>query len=135
MVASAPSSERPSRIGGRVMSSNDLSTPRLLRQWVERHGDLCKVTPLPFPGKWKYESRRSANWRKRKKGQREIHRVFVGLVSVINGLDVGKTFAEQTVGAGKFDTILEIELAQRLALHELLAEATRYARVRREETQ
>ena len=69
------------------------------------------------------------------KGQGVLHRVFAGEVPVTNGLDEGKTFAEQTVEAGKFDRIRTYELGRQLALQELLSEATRYVRVRRGETQ
>ena len=134
-VAPAPSIEPPSRDGDRVGSPNDFPSPRLLQQWVKRHGDLCKVTPLPSPGKWRYESHRSAYWRRRMKGQCAIRRVFTGDFSVTNGLDEGKTFAEQTVGAGKFDKFRAFELGQQLTLQEPLFEASRYVRVRRGETQ
>ena len=99
--------------------------------WVQRYGDSCKLTPLPMPSKWKYEYRRSANWRKRKKGQREIRSIYHGMISVINGLDNGATYASQTVGAGKFDRVGQIANAQQAALEELLRDATLFAQIRR----
>ena len=101
-------------------SLNEFPSPGMLRDWVNRHGDVCKSVPLPSPSRWKYEYRRSANWRRRKKQQREIRQIFIGLVSVVNGLDAGDTYKCQTVSSISFDCLSQVADAQHAALEGLL---------------
>jgi hypothetical protein len=104
----------------------------MLQAWANRHGDSVSICPLPSPSNWKYEYRKSGNWRRRKKKQREIRSLFSNLVSVVNGLDAGETFGGHTVSGGSFDSLKQVAEAQRAALNGLLSEATQFARVRRE---
>ena len=104
----------------------------MLQAWANRHGDSVSICPLPSPSTWKYEYRKSGNWRRRKKKQREIRSLFSNLVSVVNGLDAGETFGGHTVSGGSFESLKQVAEAQRAALNGLLSEATQFARVRRE---
>ena len=111
---------------------NDFPLPTAMQDWVKRHGDSVKLTPLPYPSKPVHRPSRSANWRLRKKEQLRIYRVACSMVSLINGLDEGHTYANQSVVLP--DLLCQVRSAQELALKDILQNATLFVRARSGET-
>ena len=69
--------------------------------------------------------------RKRFKQRMQVWRIAVGMTSVINGLDTGRVYCRLPHSAALDATQMKANAAGRLAMANVLQEATRMARVRR----
>ena len=93
---------------------------------------VSKVLPLPIPPRPKLNNTKSSTMRQRHKFRMQVHRIAVGMISVINGLDSGDVYDKVTKPADTLpDSCRTKASAGRLATGHILREASNIAKVRR----
>jgi hypothetical protein len=91
-----------------------------------------RITPLPLPSCPKRPASQSHTLRTRFKHRMQVWKIACNMILVINGLECGNAISQQNKNMPRYALDEKIRHAQELAVADILADAAKHARARRD---